>query len=139
MGVVVFILIVLVWWFWVSNSEAQEELKKEKNKIENFKMLIENTSRLTQLYSKNYSHSNNVFLIRKYGSTARQVIEISITLKKIYVYINLTDYLGKHNYKNLEYPMPINEYRIAESIKAEFDYFEKTLLSKNPQFYGTIN
>ena len=81
-------------------------------------------------------YHNGVLLTQRMGNVANQTIGIEITLEKVSVSINLTDSDGKHNHKKLSYPMPINEYRTAESIKAEFDYFEKTLLEKNPHFYG---
>jgi len=136
MGVVIFILVVLLWWFYTSNSESQYEIKKLKNKIENFKTLIEQTSKLTNLPNKRFDYSNNVYLSRGRTSSDLQWIEIKMTLEKVYVKIRLTNVQSKSFSKDLTYTMPINESNTAASIKAEFDYFEKTLLESDPKFYG---
>lgn len=138
MALVIIILVIAVIFFWSSSNSAKEDLKKERSRIEKFVILIDSLKNFDGLYHLTYLGYNNAYLLKRIDTVASKSIDIRPTIEKLNISIVLRDKNGKSHSKFLSYAITVNQKEVAETIKAEFLYFESKILKENPEFYGAI-
>jgi len=135
MAWVIIILVVLVWWFWAANEGSKSEIQYQKSRIQNFIPLVESLQKLDGYFFKVSTGLNDACLLQKINNRNVKFINVSTSNDSVYIAITLVDRSEKRYYKNLKYPISINQLSMAETVKAEFLYFENNLLKTNPNFY----
>ncbi|WP_427871781.1 hypothetical protein [Flavobacterium sp. MMS24-S5] len=140
MGYVIIILVILIIYFWSSNNSAQEKLIEEKSRIENFIILLNILKDFDCGFRLVFPFHNNATLYKEISHPSSKSISFRTTKTDLNITITLTDKNNKKFSKYLKYPINLNQQDTAETVKAEFLYFESKLLKENSQFYKiTLN
>jgi hypothetical protein len=139
MAFVIIILVIAVMFFYSSSANAKDDLRRERSRVEKFIILIDSLKNFDGYYNLVYLGYNNAYLFKKINENASKSIEVRPSENSLGISITLKDNKGKMHHKSLSYPITINQKEVAETIKAEFLYFENGLLKQTPEFYGKAN